>query len=285
MILRDTKLFTIAIGVTAMFIASTAATFSILGIGMLFSGASTSAMVMATALELGKVISVSFLYRYWGRISTLLKTYLIASSAALVVITSLGIFGWLSAAYQASAIKYDVVQQQVIVLEEQKNTHQTQLSLSTQRANSLASTRTEQEKRLGEALNNQALLRNPSQMRLVQEQSVAMIKATELTQSSIQKDYDLIVAKIADIDRQITDIRLESIKSKDVITFKFVADAFGVDMNVVVKWFITVIITVFDPLAICLILAYNVAMLKPSIMRPEVVGTVAPVVDPDLKKN
>ena len=151
MILRDTKLFTIAIGVTAMFIASTAATFSILGIGMLFSGASTSAMVMATALELGKVISVSFLYRYWGRISTLLKTYLIASSAALVVITSLGIFGWLSAAYQASAIKYDVVQQQVIVLEEQKNTHQTQLSLSTQRANSLASTRTEQEKRLGEA--------------------------------------------------------------------------------------------------------------------------------------
>ena len=108
--LNSEKMFSISLLASAIFISSVAAVFSILGIGTLFSGSMISAMLMALSLEFGKLMSISFMYRYWNKIASTLKFYLTMSAIVLVAITSLGVFGWLSAAYQGSSLKYEITQ-------------------------------------------------------------------------------------------------------------------------------------------------------------------------------
>lgn len=253
------KLFPILLGLSALFVAIIAATFSVLGIGMLFSGAPMSSMLMAASLEFGKLTATTFLYRFWKTTTWFLKTYLALAIIVLMLITSTGIFGWLTAAYQASAIKYEVTQQQVSILAEQKNRLLVDAETSKKRTESLSNIRAEQENRFSDALKNPTLVRNPTQLRQVQEQNLQTMKDSDASIAETQKKYDSIIAAAAEIDAKINEIKLDTTKTKDMITFKFIADAVGVDMNVAVKWFIVTIITVFDPLAICLILSYNVA--------------------------
>lgn len=257
------KIFPIILGLSALFVAVVAAVFSIMGIGMLFSGAQLSSMIMAASLELGKLTATTFLYRYWKTTTGFLKTYLVLAIVILMFITSLGVFGWLSAAYQTSSIKYEVIQQQVGILTEQKSRMLSDADRSKKRTESLSVLRAEQEIRFGETIKNPTLSRNPTQMRQIQDQNLQLMKETDASIAETQKKYDGIMSSISDTDNKINEIKLDTTKTKDMITFKFIADAFGVDMTVAVKWFIATIIAVFDPLAVCLILAYNVATFSP----------------------
>ncbi len=251
--------FQYILGLTALFVASVAAFFSIVGIGMLFSGAAISSMVMASSLELGKVVATTFLYRYWKTATNFLRIYLMGAIAILVVITSAGVFGWLSSAYQSSAMQYEINQQQVAALVDQKGVLQTQAEQAKQRINNLSSIRNDQEKRMNEALNNPALSRNPTALRQVQEQNISLIKQTDADMGTETGRYNEFIKGTIEMDKKILDTKMSSSKTKDIITFKFVADELGWELNKTVKWFIIFIIVVFDPLAICLILAYNVA--------------------------
>jgi len=100
--LLSNKRFPWVLGLTSLLIALCAASFSVYGIGTLFAGASIAAMIMASTLEVGKIVATTFLYRYWTKSKFLLKTYLCSAIILLMVITSLGIFGYLSSAYQRS---------------------------------------------------------------------------------------------------------------------------------------------------------------------------------------
>jgi hypothetical protein len=251
-------LFQNIVGITALFVAAIAAFFSVAGIGMLFSGAYISTVIMATSLETGKIVATSFLYRYWKKITTWLKVYLSSAVVILMMITSLGIFGWLSSAYQASAIEYEISQQKTAALVEQRKMVESQASLAKQRVDMMLSIRSDQEKRMNEALNNPVLSRNPTALRQVQEQNIEMIKKTDLDLTDEKKKYSEVATELNNVDKQILESKVQTGKTKDIVTFKFVADALGLDMNTTVKWFIIVIIVVFDPLAISLILAYNI---------------------------
>ena len=89
---------------TAIAIAGVAAWFSIVGLMIFFSGSATSIAVMAGTLEVGKLLTASWLYRYWNETSFALKAYLSSAVLILMLITSMGIFGYLSkAASEVSA--------------------------------------------------------------------------------------------------------------------------------------------------------------------------------------
>lgn len=95
----------ILVFLSALIIAGCAAYFSIVGMTLLFVGSGVSIIVMGAALELGKLIAVSFLHQQWEKIGFLLKTYLIIASIVLSAITSVGIYGYLAAGYNATNIK------------------------------------------------------------------------------------------------------------------------------------------------------------------------------------
>ena len=91
-------LFGILTLITALAIAGVAAWFSIVGLMLLFSGMPMSIAVMAGTLEVGKLLTASWLYRYWNETSIMLRAYLTTAVVILMVITSIGIFGYLSKA-------------------------------------------------------------------------------------------------------------------------------------------------------------------------------------------
>jgi hypothetical protein len=206
-----------------------------------------------------------------------------------MAITSLGVFGWLSAAYQGSSLKYEVTQQQISVIEGQKIQLDEQMTISTTRIKELSSLRSGQETRMGEALNNTVLARNPTQFRQVQEQNLQLIRDTEKNVSDEQTKLGQLREQRTGLDKRVADIRLENLKTKDVVTFQFVADSIGLSLNTTVKWFIVVIIVVFDPLAVCLILSYNVIVFDRSTKQKVAVTEAVPIESPtpigDIKKN
>ena len=105
--MERSKHFKHYVGLSALFIAGSAAFFSVFGLSKLFAGAALSVIIMASSLEFGKIIGASFLYRYWNKIHNWLKIYMTIGVITLVLITSAGIFGYLSNAYQGATIQFE----------------------------------------------------------------------------------------------------------------------------------------------------------------------------------
>ena len=250
------------LGGSALFIALCAAFFSVYGISTLFAGAFFSAIVMASSLEIGKLVGTTFLYRYWSKCKGFLKVYLTGAILVLMVITSLGIFGYLSAAYQKSSIEFAVTQEKITNMQDQKTYYKDKITAAKKRIDDLTKLRASQESRMSEVLTNEFLSRNPLSLKQLQQQTVDLITDTD---KSIKEENNKIQTAIDDtqkIDTQVNDLKLGTASKKDVQTFKFVADALKLPLDTVARWFILSIIFVFDPLAICLILAYNVAVYR-----------------------
>jgi len=124
-------------------------------------------------------------------------------------------------------------------------------------------------------MTNSLIARNPIQLRQIQQQTSDFIEQSqhdiENENQKIQKGID----ELQSFDKQISDLKIQSGSKKDIQTFKFVADEFGVEINKVVKWFIVAIISVFDPLAVCLLLAYNTTLITETVsMKTESVDKI-----------
>lgn len=251
--------FKTVVALTSIFIASCAAYFSIIGIAMLFSGSKVAAAIMASSLELGKLVSTSFLFKYWKYSKSFLKIYLTVSVLVLMFITSIGVFGYLTASYQKSSLDNKLSTEKITILEQKREEVNKKIDLSKSRIVSLNELRASQENRLNQSITNPVIVRNPIQLQEIQSQTADLITKSESNVSEENKKIESSYQEIDIINKNISDLKIESMGKNDIITFKFVSDETGLPMDTVVKWFITLIISVFDPLAICLLLAYNTA--------------------------
>jgi uncharacterized protein YoxC len=244
--------FKTLVSFTALTIAGCAALFSVTGIGTLFAGAATAAMVMASALELGKLVGISFLYRYWSEIPKALKSYMSVASIVLIIITSAGIYGYLSSAYAKVAADPLKMNAEVQILNSQAQTLDEEIQRKTQRLDQIISLRGQQENRIDNLISKSTTGSNTSirsaQNSLNELNRTANTLQREINQSSAQRDS--LKAKSLTTDVAIT-------TNSDIGTFVYISRAIGVPLDTVVKWFILVIVLVFDPLSICLVLAYN----------------------------
>lgn len=274
-------MFKILLGLSALFLASCGAFFSVKGIGLLFSGSFWASIIMASSLEFGKIMATSFLYRYWGKINNIIKAYLLCAIITLMGITSLGIFGFLSQAFYSTKSNIDAIESQISLLENKKNTLNSQIIANNERIKTLIDTRKSQENNLTKALDQSTtttvtksggLFGNDKQETVIDKKSVelknqtltAMQSNISNLESNIEKlniNNDNITQEINNIDNEVISLRKQVIAS-DIGTYKFIAEAFNVQIETVVKWFILVIVAVFDPLAVCLLLAYNIAANK-----------------------
>jgi len=96
------NLFPFLIALSALSVSASAAFYSVSGLSKLFAGASFEVIIMAGSLEVAKLVIASLLYQYWTDLNKILRTYLTIAAIILVLITSMGIYGFLSAAYQES---------------------------------------------------------------------------------------------------------------------------------------------------------------------------------------
>ena len=114
------KFRTLLLGLTALFVAFNAAFFSVTGLSKLFAGASLSVILMASSLELAKLITAGYLYNYWERINKVFRVYLIIGTTVLVLITSLGIYGFLTSAFQETFNTFSITEKQKAFLEQKE---------------------------------------------------------------------------------------------------------------------------------------------------------------------
>jgi hypothetical protein len=112
--------FPVIIALSALSVSASAAFYSVSGLSKLFAGAAFEVIIMAGSLEVAKLVIASLLYQYWDTINKALRTYLAIATLILVLITSMGIYGFLSAAYQDTYRQLTVNENQVAFLE-QKN--------------------------------------------------------------------------------------------------------------------------------------------------------------------
>ncbi len=244
--------FKTLVSFSALAIAGCAAVFSVTGIGALFAGAATAAMIMASALELGKLVGISFLYRYWSEIPKALKSYMVVASIVLIIITSAGIYGYLSSAYAKVAADPLKMNAEVKILNSQAATLDQEIQRKTQRLDQIISLRGQQENRIDNLISKSTTGSNSTirsaQNSLNELNRTANTLQREINQASSQRDS--LKAKSLTTDVAIT-------TNSDIGTFVYISRAIGVPLDTVVKWFILVIVLVFDPLSICLVLAYN----------------------------
>jgi hypothetical protein len=226
--------FSLIVAISAFLISSVAAFFSVTGIGMLFSGSFVAVCVMASALELGKLVTASFLYRYWKVVNLLQKFYMTISVIVLIGITSMGIFGFLSNSYMGATVEFETMttklsvykDQLEMVLEDKKFLKQElEASVSSLPDNYITAKR---------KLRNEY---NP----LIQNKSVVV---GELKQ------------KIGALEIQMVDTGI------DIGPLIYISEAFDTDIDTAVKWIIMILICVFDPLAVLLVISFNMTLLR-----------------------
>ena len=251
---------------------------------MLFSGSAIASMIMASSLEIGKLVATTFLYRYWKKSQLLLKTYLILAVVSLMFITSLGIFGYLTSAYQQSSIENKLSEEKIVYIQDQKKMYVDKINDAKKRIENITKLRTSQENRLNESITNVIISRNPIQLSQIQQSTKEFIDKSEQDMDVENNKIQSTVDEIQKLDKQISDIKIKSGGQKDLQTFKFVADEFGVDINKVVKWFIICLISVFDPLAICLLLAYNTTLGDVIYVKPIVKIEETPEKEPTVEE-
>jgi len=231
--MENSKYFYIWIGLSALFIAGSAAAFSVYGLAKLFSGAFISVVIMASALELGKLVTASFLYRYWNMINWFQKVYMTIATIVLIFITSAGIFGYLSNAYQGATLEFEKQSTELLTIEE----------------------------RIEQLEEDKFFLKEELEV------AISELPDNYITaKRKLREDYNPQILQInnelLDYKKTRADLEIGLVSTGvDVGPAIYLARTFGTDIDTVVKFFIFILIFVFDPLAVMLVIAYNQALI------------------------
>ena len=262
-ILKEIKkrIFPTVVALSALSVSVSAAFYSVSGLSKLFAGATFEVTVMASSLEVSKLVIASLLYQYWGKINKLLRFYLTLATIILVLITSAGIYGFLSAAYQETATKSGIVDKRVEVLELRKNRFiDSRDYLMTEKGvldKSISSLR--------DGLSNNVIQykdKETGQIITTTSSSTRKALQNELNTAVAQRDkisirLETATDSINGIDIKILDTESSAEIASELGPLKYLSELTGKPMNIIINVLLLIIIFVFDPLAISLVIASN----------------------------
>ena len=262
-ILKEIKkrIFPTMVALSALSVSVSAAFYSVSGLSKLFAGATFEVIIMASSLEVAKLVIASLLYQYWGKINKLLRFYLTLSTIILVLITSAGIYGFLSAAYQETATKSGIVDKKVEVLELRKgrfiDSRDYFITEKEVLDKSISSLR--------DGLSNNVIQykdKETGQIITTTSSSTRRALQTELSSAVIQRDkisvkLETATDSVNSIDIKILDTESSAEIASELGPLKYLSELTGKPMNVIINVLLLIIIFVFDPLAISLVIAAN----------------------------
>jgi hypothetical protein len=261
------KIFPYIIALSAFAVSASAAFYSVYGLSKLFAGASTQVIVMASSLEFAKLVIASLLYQYWETINKVLRVYLVGAITILMLITSGGIYGYLSSAYQDTANKSGVVEKQIETIKTKRTRfEQSKADYLTEKQrldNDISQLRTA----LATGSTTQTVDRNTGQLVTRANEANRKTFENQLTNAITSKDaLDVKLTSVSDsltaLDMRILDIESNAQLAGELGPLKYLSNLTGKSMDTVINWFLLLIIFVFDPLAIALVVAANMAFEK-----------------------
>jgi len=264
------NLFPGLIALSALSVSASAAFYSVYGLSKLFAGASLEVIIMAGSLEFAKLVTASLLYQYWDTINKGLRTYLTVATIVLVLITSMGIYGFLSAAYQDTYRQLIVKENQTSFLEQKKQFYEKDVIRYDQEleriSNNIAT--------LSNARSQQIQVRDTSvvggvrttistaELRLAQSR----INVEEQNRKDIQAKREIVADSLQKYQLAILDLENNLDVAGELGPLEYLSGLTGVPMDKIINILLLVIIFVFDPLAISLVVAANFAF---DVARPK----------------
>ena len=222
---------------------------------MLFAGASVAVLIMASSLEVAKLVIASLLYQYWDKLNKFLRTYLTIAACVLVLITSAGIYGFLSSAYQSTATKSEIVDKQIAALETKKQLYEDSRNSILKEKQSLA----ELKGTLSKGSTTQFTDRNGNLIVRSNKASINQIDQANKSDEKLSEKVDIVNDSIFSLENQILGVKVNSEATSELGPLKYLSGLTGQPMDKIINWFLLVIIFVFDPLAISLVIAANFA--------------------------
>jgi hypothetical protein len=258
---KGTLLFIIAF--SALSVSASAAFYSVSGLSKLFAGASFEVIVMAGSLEVAKLVTASLLYQYWDKINKILRAYLTGATVILVLITSMGIYGFLSAAYQETYQKLSVNENKIEFLDQKREFYQQDVTryddellrisgnisnLSNARATSIQVRDTTSATGVRNTIST-------AELRLAQNR----IEVEEQNRRDVQARREIAADSLQKYQLEILDLENDTEIAGELGPLQYLSGLTGTPMDKIINWLLLVIIFVFDPLAISLVVAANFA--------------------------
>ena len=259
-------MFPFLIAFSALSVSASAAFYSVSGLSKLFAGASLEVIIMAGSLEFAKLITASLLYQYWDTINKTLRTYLAISTVVLVLITSMGIYGFLSAAYQETYSKLSTIENQKGFIQKKVDFYQNDVNRYDEEIKRISS--------------NISTLSNAKASTIqVRDTSVSggfrqTISTTELRMAQNRINIEEENRKLAQSKRTIASDSLQKFQLQvlsldnnnevagELGPLQYLSSLTGYPMGKIINILLLIIIFVFDPLAISLVVAANFAFDK-----------------------
>ena len=256
-------MFPFLIAFSALSVSASAAFYSVSGLSKLFAGASLEVIIMAGSLEFAKLVTASLLYQYWDTINKTLRTYLSISTVVLVLITSMGIYGFLSAAYQETYSKLSTIENQKGFIQKKVDFYQNDVTrydkeierissnistLSNAKASSIQVRDTSVSGGIRTTISTTELRMAQSRINIEEENRKFSQEKRSIASDSLQK-FQLQVLKL-DNNNEV---------AGELGPLQYLSGLTGYSMDIIINWLLLIIIFVFDPLAISLVVAANFA--------------------------
>jgi len=260
------RIFPFIIALSALSVSASAAFYSVTGLSKLFAGASTEVLIMAGSLEISKLVIASLLYQYWDTINKALRTYLIVACTILIFITSAGIYGFLSAAYQETAALAGSVDSQIALIETKRDNVKEQLAVYNEEKTSINTAVAS----LRDGLSNNVIqYKDPETGEIITTTSSSTRRALEKQldqaierQTEINSKVDKLNEQLFGYETEIVEVQTSSEIGSELGPLKYLSGLTGLPMDKIINYLLLTIIFVFDPLAISLVVAANFAFAK-----------------------
>jgi len=246
---------------------------------MLFAGASLAVMVLASCLEIAKLIIASLLYQYRKTLPKLLKIYLTISAVVLVLITSAGIYGFLSSSYQTTKDQSTIVESKIAALESKKKLFEETRDNILKEKQSIANL----QGTLSQASTTQYTDKKGNLVIKSNNATIKNIESASQSNEKLSSKIDIINDSIFAIESKILEIKTTAVGQSELGPLKYISSLTGIEMDKIINWYILVIIFVFDPLAISLVIASNFAFSQIN-KKPETIVESQPVYTPKTKE-
>jgi len=257
------RIFPFIIALSALSVSLSAAFYSVTGLSKLFAGASFQVLIMASSLEIAKLVIASLLYQYWSELNKFLRTYLTVAAFVLVLITSAGIYGFLSSAYQETAATAGIIDKEIELLELKKNRFEENRTYYLSEKEELDRSISDLRKGLA---NNVIQYKDKETGEIITTTSSSTRRALqkELDQAVVSRDnisqkLEVVTDSITSLEIQVLNVESNSEVASELGPLKYISELTDTPMSKVVNILMLVIIFVFDPLAISLVIAANFA--------------------------
>lgn len=254
-------IFPSIVALSALSVSASAAFYSVSGLSKLFAGASLEVFIMASSLEVSKLVVASLLYRYWNQINKFLRFYLSTATVILVLITSMGIYGFLSAAYQETATKSQIIDSEISLLDVKRNRFEEDRDYLLKEKENIDESITS----LRDGLSNNVIQYKDSETGEIittTSSSTRKVLQNQLEDAITRRDgisekLTSVTDSISTIDIKIFEIESTSDLAAELGPLKYLSELTKTPMNKIVNYLLMIIIFVFDPLAISLVIAAN----------------------------